>query len=915
MDTADVQGARAPERPRPQDVLRRAFDNVGATFGRQLAWYRDNPILAAVCAVAGFAVAWLANTAIMAVKYDGYVVQPGAAVAGKGNVLWGGAFWALVPGLLAAVVVYTIRVGPRSALAQLAGLPSMVRGASRFDGAAVPHLLGGIAVGSVVPLLAVPVISGALSGWLLFLLATRLRSTLVAVVSSVWRFVFERATGRDADGVSASSTLVAISGSLLAMVVGWLVPSKPLVLLAAVVAGVLAVVLGRQQGSPRPATAGVAVLVVLGAAFVAFVLAAPETAADDGGWKECGRPGLVSWATDCGGSSDLLLQALLFGGPPGLFGALFGGGLGGSTPGEEDPPFLPGTGCNPPPDDRPMSPERAELLRWRQLHPDAPYSEYWEYKQRVEEFHRWEQEPDDPFYERWWRDAQRYNEELGKALWEDYDSGNMGDRLRRMPKHAIPALWNATKTMVTGLAQQGIEMGKAGGPVNYAFKQGFDMLVRNVEFQVELDTMRRNGATPEQLSERAWQEFDAVVPGAREWGAKYVEASLTNDNETLAKMTMEAWGHVTVDAVTGKAMDAGVGHVAKTQYTKALNAEVAATKTVPTTPRTREQLLATADRHGTVRMSPDEAPLLGLESDIATGISEMHVRNGGSTEFKLGATENVAMRESGQYQPKPGCYVGPDGVEAPSLLVKSVNETDVAINPNLAGKERIVSFVDGPEPPKGTPEHSRWQWRQQEKVDLRASMEELGTKGGIKIDEHGNPVPYWVDELPDGTLVDRDTGKPFIPDNDTYTGDPGSMTREQYQAELYRLGRGTIQHPGDTPNWHIPADDPDFAYKTKVKEKVINDVQKEGRIKVDGDGVHLCKTPTKPPDPFKAPTWGAPAGYATAAGASATGAAPPGYEGPAPGGGAPPGYDAPTGGGAPPGYNSPAGGGGAPPGY
>src|SRR5205823_1478990 len=118
-------------------------------------------------------------------------------------------------------------------------------------------------------------------------------------------------------------------------------------------------------------------------------------------------------------------------------------------------------------------------------------------------------------------------------------------------------------------------------------------------------------------------------------------------------------------------------------------------------PRPRATLLDLADRHGTVRMSPAEAPSLGLEQDIAQNVSDLHLRNGGSTEFKLGAAENVAMRESGEYQPKPGCYVDANGVDAPSLLVKSVNPTDMAIKPSLAGRERVVSFVDAPEPPPG----------------------------------------------------------------------------------------------------------------------------------------------------------------------------------------------------------------------
>jgi len=913
---ADGSLPAPPAPPTAVDVLQGAVDQVVATLKRQVEWYRHHPIEAVACGVVGFLVAWATNTAIMAVKYDGYRVARGSAAAGEGNVFWGGAFWLLLPGLVAACAVYTIRVGPMQALRQVAGLPGMLKGAARIDRNAVPHVLGGFAVGGVISVLTVPLVSGVAAGWLVFAMVTRLRSVAVSFVSALWRLVSERLGGKP-DHVGPMSSLLALAGTTGAMVVAWLVPSRALVLFAALLAGVIAVLMSR-AAAPRPTAATTAlVLVVLGVAgVIAVVVFAGPAFADDGGWPECGRPNAFKWVTSCAGSGRVLLDSLLFGGIPGFIGGLFGGGAGGAG-GEEPGPFIPGTGCKAPPGPLPMSDERADLLKWRALHPDAPVQEYWEYKERVEEFKQWQQEPDDPFYARWWRDMNRYNEEVGNALWEDYDSGNMGDRLRRMPKHVLPAMINATGTMLKGLAAQGKDMMEAGGPMMYPLKlagDSFKMMVDQASVLTELQAMQQRGASPEEIRAYSRQQVERMAPGLLPTMEKYVDASLKNDNETVAKMTTELFAHVEVMAIAGKGQSfltekAMLANAARTEAAAIANIEAkimaAPEPSVPprapprapapdpvAPPRTREQLMALAEQHGEVRLTPAEARSLGLESQIADDLWDHSLRWGGSTEFKLGTAETVAMRESGMHQPKPGCYVGPDGVEAPSLLVKSINEVDGAISPQLAGKKGIVSFVDAAEPPVGTPEHARWQWRQQERVDLKESMDVLGTKGGIKIDENGKPVPYHVDEMPDGTLVDRATGKTFVPDNDTYTGNPGTLTPEQYQSSLYKLGRGTIQHPGDTPNWHIPLDDPDFAYKVKVKNKVIADVEKEGRLRIDADGPKLCKMPAKP---------GGPSGSQ----------APPGYDAPAPGsGGAPPGYDAPApgSGGAPPGYDTSGGG-------
>ena len=927
-------------------VLAEAWSMVVRAFRRQIGWYRQHALLAGGLAVVAFVVGWGVNAAILAVKYDGYRVAPGSAAIGVGNRTWGPVFWTLLPGLIAAAVVYTVRVGPSTAARRTTGLPKSLLDAYKRDGRmAGVHLLSGLTVSLLISVATVPLVNLALAGWLALLLVGGLRRVVTSLVAALWYFVTERLRAGRAPAADPTSSLVVTTGVLGGLVLGWVVSASGARLVLGILAGVAAVMLNQRRaaGSPTPTVATVPLILAGVAAAVVFVHN-PPAVADDGGWKECGNPGVFRWITKCGGSWRVIRESFPAG-PLSVLGTLFGLGAGGANSPDDLPPCFPGTGCNGG-GQTPMSPEREAVLKWRALNPDASPQDFQAYQERVKDLHAFEQEPDDPFYARWWRDFNRYNEEVGNALWEDYDSGNMGDRLRRMPKHVPMALVNGLKNMVVGLAQQGYEMSKAGGPTGYALKmtrEAWDLSMKQVEIYTAMDEMQRNGVPPAQISAYAKGEMRKIAPGIVDGVDKYVEASLKNDNETTAKITTDVFGEIMVMAVTGKllgpkaapAAEVNIAEAASTEMmanAAELRAEAAARGEAiaprtgpifepppldPPLPRTRAKLMELAEANGSVKLTPAEARQLGLEQGLADDLWDHHLRWGGSTEFKLGAAENVAMREGGQYQAKPGCYVDPvTGKDAPSLLVKSINETDVRINPELAGKERVVSFVEGAEPPRGSPEHARWEWRQQERVDLKQSMETLKTEGGIRIDENGRPTRYWVDELPDGTLVDRETGRPFIPDNDTYTGNPGALTPDQYQASLYKLGRGTIQHPGDTPNWHIPLDDPDFAYKVKVKNKVIADVEKEGRVLIDADGVKFCKTPSTgggsaPPAPGP-PGPGAPGlpgpavvGSGLHSPLDATDAGPPpGYSSPAPGGGAPPGYSSPApGGGAPPGYD------------
>jgi hypothetical protein len=792
-------------------------------FRREMTtWYRANWRRALVVGAIGLVLGWVVNIAIMAVRYDGFRVPRGAPATGVGNTMWGSVFWLLAPALVTGVVGYRLRVGSGRFWSEVRALPETAKSVVRMDGeAAAVHALWGFAGAMVVTLVIVPSVSGLLAAGLLMMLFSGLRPLVVGTAFAAW----EVAVGRLKPATAAPPTVVTLLvgglGAVGALAVGWLVGDSSLRLLLALAAGAGAWSLGRRS---RVATTALAVLA--GAAVTAHVFGGAVPAwADDGGFKECGNIGLWAWIRRCGGSGRVIRRGFLGGLFSGI-SSIFGLGTGETTGGEDgdEDPF--GGGCDPPPD-RPVNQEQADRLKWRQNNPGRPVSDYWAHKERINELRAWEQRQADPWWKKTWDGFNGYNEEVGKALYQDYESGSMADRLSRMPNHVVPGLIKAGKNFVVGMGTQAMEMGKAGGPGGYALKMAKDQFNQAMQL-VELGSYLE-GLPPDQRSQVAGEMLNQMAP----WWNELKTASLKGDNETVARMITEAGMSAEFDALLGGAMVKGLKMTDGPRQVGGGTPEPG----IPPQPRppgmrpdppphptrTREEILGGGEN---VKITPDEGELLGLEKEVSLNLWETNMKHGGWQEFKVGTPEGVARRREGGI-PKPN-----------GMHPKSLSPEEAAAG---NGKPGQVAYRDpGPEPPGGTPEHAAWQRRAQEYVDERANMAKLETEGGKRLDENGNWVDYHAKPDGNGIVREVESGKEFVTDIDTYDWDPGNLSEELSQSFIFKQSWGKVAGEGRTPAWD-PKNPVDGALRAMVMERV----EKEGRVRVDADGIRFCLPKSK----------------------------------------------------------------------
>lgn len=318
-----------------QEALEAA--SVRAWGARARAWAVSNTRITLIAGGVGFGVAWFLNMWIMAARYDGFRTPAGTPVAGVGNLLQGTIFYLLVSALLSAVITFRLTAGPERFSREMKALPQNIKQAVTGDGdQTAVHLLIGLAGSMVIVLVVGPSTAAALAAGTLLAFTPVLRPVVTGALMRAYMWTMRRVAPRRAVAPPAVAILVGVLGTTGGFVLGWLLPggaSLRVVLGIAAVGG--AVVLARRGTGGGGTMAVLAVLLAFSAALLAALLGDVTIAyADDGGFRECGNPGLWQWISACDGSGTVVGQAL-YGGTAGAAGAAAGSALGATAGGDE----------------------------------------------------------------------------------------------------------------------------------------------------------------------------------------------------------------------------------------------------------------------------------------------------------------------------------------------------------------------------------------------------------------------------------------------------------------------------------------------------------------------------------------------------------------------------------------------------
>lgn len=297
-----------------------------AVWGRAVAFVRANTGKILLRAGLAALVGWLINVYLMAVRYEGFAVAPGALATGQGAGANARLYWGILSTILFALWGYGRRVGFRELGSKLIHLPALA--VSVFtEGPSVAALaLWGGAVSLVVAVVIGPAVAGLVGVGFLVLAPSPLSSLIGNVIRRLWSGVL-RAVGPGSGGEVEDPFLAGLApgiGTALGMLVAWRVTSTPLKVFLALAAVVAAYLLLSRRATPGQAATAV-LWVAAGA--VAWEVMQGIAWADDGGWTECGFDCTwVDWAQSPG--ADEVLTGAAQGGVMAGGGAVIGSSLG-----------------------------------------------------------------------------------------------------------------------------------------------------------------------------------------------------------------------------------------------------------------------------------------------------------------------------------------------------------------------------------------------------------------------------------------------------------------------------------------------------------------------------------------------------------------------------------------------------------
>ena len=336
--------------------------------------------------IAGFAVGWLVNVALIGFVYNGADKAPGGAPAtGDSNLILGSVFWLLASTILFALVGFRLEVGRDEFWTDLRQYPRTIGYAFTTLGtASLNVLLWGFAGVMLIELLLQPAVSATLAvGIVLAATARVLRPVISELFMVVWRSVGRMISSHRSPPPPAIALTVGMIGGIAAALVG--IFAEDLVIRLAIIGGavVVAFLLGLRRVPSSPA-AGLLLVIVTGVGAGTLAALLPQVAhALDGGFEECGSD-FFRWFS-CAGSGTVFAFGAV-GGAVSALGAALGGGLGtilgaghgginggGSEPSVPSPPIVDGP-VQPPLQRYGPAPAMAPPAEGLLQPPDQPYS-------------------------------------------------------------------------------------------------------------------------------------------------------------------------------------------------------------------------------------------------------------------------------------------------------------------------------------------------------------------------------------------------------------------------------------------------------------------------------------------------------------------------------------------------------------
>jgi hypothetical protein len=842
-------------RPDPEGDARAMFKRIA---GGVWDWIRRDVKMAAIFAVIGGAIAYLANVVIIAVHYNGAGKVPsGSAATAPGSEVTGSIFWAVIMAIVFSLITFRMRVGREQFWSGVRALPSTPVRLFKADGKdALEHLLWGFAGTMLVTAVLGPAISGMLAIGVGLMVLSFLRTLLTGLVMAVWRKVAGALSPRHARPPGDSVVAVGVLGAVLALLGAFFFSDTTTKLVITGVAGVAAFLVSRRV---VPATQA-ATIVLLGVAVPALLALARITVAhaSDGGWQECGSD-FSAWLR-CGGGNILGISGL--GGLFGVGGSGVGTGLGPGLSAEQ----------------RRQKALKQEMERWRKDHPCDSWDGFWAGHTET--------------------DQGNLLNDMANNIQSEASSGELQARLISMFKNAPAGAWHGLEGLVMQMAEMGkdqAQYGMVGGSLKFSYDQIKALYDAIPTLPQKLDQLQAAMASHDpEVSGKIWgellgqAEFQAVfgkLVGAAIKGPEPAAPNFPGSTPGAAALKYAADG---TPVASDSLMPLGwredqirAGAQVASQYDGSLalkpGQEAAALRQLDNplakpeylAPKSAEPLDSTVGMGGPnkdgfvqYRLPDPPKPPPGLSGDNLASwerAANSQYAKRMSQYFDNAQSMNKVMKE--------GATFNLNGQDV-HLGVSCVGEGEWT-NPVTGAVQKFDDGVIHAIVPADAP------------PNVQAALGPPGTRVPIPGDSDGFCFVSNARRTADGAI------RPLS----AFPPDEAAAIAAQEAAAQQAMIRGGIPgyvHEGQTPTW-VPTTPEKAAVKQCIMSSVSSDnPAAENLIWIDSKGdTTVGRWPgfADAPPGYDAPAPGA-------------GTAPPGYNTPAPGGGYPP---------APPGYNTPPG--------
>jgi hypothetical protein len=295
-------------------------------------WLRQNIPEAIVFALLGALLGWLLNVVLMAIRYEGFAVPPGAPATGQSNLISGSLFWLVGTTVFFGMISYWRAVGSKQFFREIREFPGNIgRLFTRDREKSLVHLLWGFAGAMLATQFVSPSIGAVLAIGLLVAVPSIIGDIIADLLQRIWSEILKVfAPSRRTSLTSSVAMIVGVVGAAVALAVAFFFVGRIVKIILMVAAGVAAFAIGqtrRRPAAPTPTATAMLIFVLVAAGILAT---AGPARADDGGWLECG--GTLAAYIRCGAAGGVISVIIhsLFGGAAGFLGGIFGGGLGGA---------------------------------------------------------------------------------------------------------------------------------------------------------------------------------------------------------------------------------------------------------------------------------------------------------------------------------------------------------------------------------------------------------------------------------------------------------------------------------------------------------------------------------------------------------------------------------------------------------